>query len=282
MNGGIIGMPTETVYGLAARALDEKAVHRVFDVKGRPRNHPLIVHLPRSTDASVWGRMNREAELLADGFWPGPLTILVDRTDLVPDWVTGGRDSVALRVPSHPLCAELLRICNDGIVAPSANRFGSISPTTAAHVVDDLGTDLDLVLDGGPCDVGVESTIVECIGVPQVLRPGAIGADEIESVAGAVWSEPVGTSRAPGMLSSHYAPRARLMLVESLDEARSAVGNSVPILWNSDSTEYARTLYADLRRLDDEGFELVCAVLPEPAGIGRAIRDRLSKAAAPR
>ena len=151
MNGGIIGMPTETVYGLAARALDEKAVHRVFDVKGRPRNHPLIVHLPRSTDASVWGRMNREAELLADGFWPGPLTILVDRTDLVPDWVTGGRDSVALRVPSHPLCAELLRICNDGIVAPSANRFGSISPTTAAHVVDDLGTDLDLVLDGGPC-----------------------------------------------------------------------------------------------------------------------------------
>ena len=283
MNGGIIGMPTETVYGLAARALDEDAVHRVFDVKGRPRNHPLIVHLSADCDAGGWGVMNDDARALAGAVWPGPLTILVPRTSLVPDWVTGGRDSVALRVPSHPVCAELLRLCDDGIVAPSANRFGAVSPTTADHVISDLGGDVDLVLDGGPCVIGVESTIVECIGVPQVLRPGVVTTDEIESIVGRLWMEDNGEVRAPGMLSSHYAPRARIVLLESVDEAhRLANGPDTAILWHADVSEYARHVYSDLRAFDEQGVETVYAVLPPPPGVGTAIRDRLTKAAAPR
>ena len=283
MNGGIIGMPTETVYGLAARALDEQAVHRVFDVKGRPRNHPLIVHLSADVDPGTWGIMNAEAEALAERFWPGPLTVLVPRTAVVPDWVTGGRATVALRVPSHPVCARLLDLCADGIVAPSANRFGSVSPTTAQHVLADLGDDVDLVLDGGPSSVGVESTIVECIGVPQVLRPGVVSADEVASVVGAIWNGPTGDARAPGMLSSHYAPRARLILAEDMDEAQVLVRDTgARLLWHDDAVEYARLLYADLRAFDDEGATTVVALLPAPVGVGTAIRDRLAKAAAPR
>ena len=285
MNGGIIGMPTETVYGLAARALDEHAVHRVFDVKGRPRNHPLIVHLADAGVASHWGVLNAEAGILSRSFWPGPLTLLLPRTELVPDWVTGGRDTVALRVPSHPLCAELLSICDDGIVAPSANRFGGVSPTTASHVVEDLGSEVDLVLDGGPCAVGVESTIVECIGVPQVLRPGLVSAAEIGGLVGEVWRTSTGDARAPGMLSSHYAPRATVVLVDDLESARRIAAESegrCAVIWHEDVAEYARAMYAELRRFDDESMDIVVAVLPPDEGVGSAVRDRLGKASAPR
>ena len=199
--------------------------------------------------------------------------------------MTGGRDTVALRVPAHHLCGELLRICGDGIVAPSANRFGAVSPTTAAHVIEELGSDVDLVLDGGPCAIGVESTIVECIGVPQVLRPGGVSAEQVESVVGGIWLDSTGEARAPGMLSSHYAPRAEVLLVESLEAAESIArdrGDGTAVLWHADPVEYARLVYADLRRLDAREVRLVVAVMPSESGIGRAVRDRLTKAAAPR
>lgn len=281
-------MPTETVYGLAARALDEAAVNRVFDVKGRPRHHPLIVHLSSTEDPSRWAETNAESTRLAAQFWPGPLTILLRRTSLVPDWVTGGRDTVALRVPSHPVCSEFLRLCADGVVAPSANRFGHVSPTTAEHVVADLGTEVDLVLDGGPCSVGVESTIVECIGVPQVLRPGVVSEGQIETVIGELWRGDVGQARAPGMLSSHYAPRASVVLVDELRAAHDVAENvrrsglTVFVLHYDEDIEYARNMYADLREFDSSGADVVVAVLPEKIGIGAAVRDRLQKAAADR
>ena len=171
-DGGVIGMPTETVYGLAALASNEEAVRRVFDIKGRPYDHPLIVHLSPTEDLSQWGHFNSDATALAQAFWPGPLTLLVPRTARVPDWVTGGRDTVAIRVPHHPVAESLLALVADGVVAPSANLFGKVSPTEAKHVFNDLGKLVDYILDGGPSEHGVESTIVECIDTPTILRPG--------------------------------------------------------------------------------------------------------------
>lgn len=286
LSGGIIALPTETVYGLAAVALDEAAVHRVFDVKGRPRNHPLIVHLADSGSATAWGRLNDPALALAARFWPGPLTLLVPKTDLVPLSVTGGRDTVAIRIPAHPLAMDVLSRVGTGVVAPSANRFGKVSPTTADHVRRDLGTDVDLILDGGPCRIGVESTIVECTGNDvQILRPGAVTAAEVMLATGLRLHDAHGESRAPGMLLSHYAPDATVRLVESLDEAlsaRSAMeerGIRCSLLWYDDPDLYALHLYDDLRAADAEGVSVVIAVMPDPAGMGAAVRDRLKKAA---
>jgi len=285
-SGGIVGMPTETVYGLAAFALDENAVARVFAAKGRPTNHPLIVHLSPDADASQWGEFTNEARALADAFWPGPLTLLVRRTSLVPDWVTGGRDTVALRVPSHPMAIELLRAVNTGLVAPSANKFGKVSPTTAAHVMDDLGDDVDLVLDGGACAVGVESTIVECLpDSVSVLRPGTITSDQIELVLQAVVGSSSGEARAPGMLLSHYSPDADVFLVETLEEGiqkkqeLTKNGRSVHFIHFDDIDEYARHLYDELRHADLSKCDSIVAVMPVTSGVGLAIRDRLMKAA---
>lgn len=286
--GGIVAVPTETVYGLAALVHDARAVERVFAVKGRPRTHPLIVHIGRGDDAARWGEMTPDALALARAFWPGPLTLLLRRTGLVPDIVTGGRDTVAVRMPDHPVLLDLLDTLDDAIVAPSANRFGRVSPTTAAHVENDLGDDIDLVLDGGPCTVGVESTIVDCASETlQILRPGAIDADDIEAVCGRRPVAPVGESRAPGMLPSHYAPRAEVVLCEDLDEARraaadrSAAGRRTVLVWREDAREYAARLYDDLRAADDVA-DVIVAVLPRAEGIGLAVRDRLSRAAHPR
>ena len=175
--GGIVGIPTETVYGLAAVALNEAAVGRVFEAKARPRSHPLIIHLSPSDDVNRWGELNETAQLLASAVWPGPLTLLVPRTSLVPDWVTGGRNTVALRIPAHDMTVALLDALGDAVVAPSANRFGQVSPTSATHVINDLGDSVDLVLDGGQCAIGIESTIVECTSSSvQILRPGKITA----------------------------------------------------------------------------------------------------------
>lgn len=289
LEGGIVGLPTETVYGLAAMALHEDAVHRVFDVKGRPRNHPLIVHLADMQDIDRWGHLDGTAMKLASALWPGPLTLLVPRGDLVPSWVTGGRDTVALRIPSHPLARAVLELVDSGVVAPSANRFGKVSPTTAAHVVRDLGSDVDLVLDGGPCTVGLESTIVECVGRDiQILRPGAVTALDVSEITGLLPVEPTDESRAPGMLISHYAPDAKVVLVQSLDEAleleQHLEARRTPsrVMWYDNVAEYALTLYDELRRADLDRVETIIAVLPPAHGLGEAVRDRLHKAAAGR
>ena len=287
--GGLVAIPTETVYGLAARALDETAVARVYAVKNRPVDHPLIVHLAPSADPSRWGRFDDNALALAAAFWPGPLTLLVPRTSVVPDWVTGGRETVALRVPRHQLTIDMLEILGDAVVAPSANTFGHVSPTTPAHVLADLGDAIDLVLDGGACDVGIESTIVECSpeGL-QILRPGAIDAPQIESATGVRPGELTGGARAPGMLASHYAPRAQVVLVASDLEANAAAtdlrGRShiVAIVQHDNVADYARNLYADLRAADANGADVIVAVLPHGDGLAPAIADRLRKAAAGR
>lgn len=286
-HGGIIGLPTETVYGLAAVATNSSAVERIYRVKGRPRSHPLIVHLGSVEQLDTWGVLDDNARLLAARFMPGPLTLLVKRTPLVPDWVTGGRDTVALRVPGHPVALEVLRAVDTGVVAPSANRFGRVSPTTAEHVLSDLGDDVDLVLDGGPCEVGVESTIVECTdGEVRILRHGAVTDDDVLAIVSVDITGDSGESRAPGMLKSHYAPRARVVLVESLRSAEeevrraSAAGTKATLVHHDDAREYAEALYSDMRRADAEGFSLIVAVLPVDTGLGRAVRDRLFKAAA--
>ncbi len=286
-DGGIIGMPTETVYGLAAVATDEAAVRRVFAVKDRPTDHPLIVHLAEPTQLDRWGVLDDNARLLAARYMPGPLTLLVPRTSMVGDWVTGGRDTVALRVPSHPVAHQLLTAVGTGVVAPSANRFGKVSPTTAAHVIDDLGDDVDLVLDGGPCSVGIESTIVECIdGHVRVLRHGVVTEEEILETLHTALADDGGDSRAPGMLASHYAPDAAVFTWDNLQDAEQACvrsgheGKSAILLHHEDTNEYAERLYSELREADRQGVAVVHAVLPPDEGLGRAIRDRLRKASA--
>ena len=283
-DGGVIGMPTETVYGLAALASNEEAVRRVFDIKGRPYDHPLIVHLSPTEDLSQWGHFNSDATALAQAFWPGPLTLLVPRTARVPDWVTGGRDTVAIRVPNHPVAESLLELISDGVVAPSANLFGKVSPTEAKHVFNDLGKLVDYILDGGPSEHGVESTIVECIDKPTILRPGSISKDDIEAVLHISMQADTGESRAPGMLTSHYAPNAQVVLVETIEELRNqtselSISGTRCISLHFDSVqEYAFRLYASLRQADETGVDVVVALLPPDQGLGVAIRDRLRKA----
>jgi L-threonylcarbamoyladenylate synthase len=285
--GGLVAIPTETVYGLAADAANETAVRRIFAVKGRPPDHPLIVHVADATLLPRWAAyVPHAAAVLADACWPGPLTLVVPKSDDVLDVVTGGHDTVGVRVPAHPLCHALLERFGGGLAAPSANRFGRVSPTTAQHVRDDLGDDVDFVLDGGPAPVGVESTIVDCsVDPPQVLRPGAITTEEIESLLGAAPAGASGPSRAPGMLASHYAPRARLVLAATDDEVAELVArdpNAMPIGIGVTMVDYARGLYGWLRDADDRGVDLVVARLPPAEGLGHAVRDRLLKAAAPR
>ena len=283
--GGLVAIPTETVYGLAADASNDDAVRRIFTAKGRPDDHPLIVHVAVPEEISSWAaQVPSTAAVLADACWPGPLTLLLPRGERVLDVVTGGRPTVGLRVPAHPMTTELLTRFGGGLAAPSANRFGQVSPTTAQHVVDDLGDAVDLVLDGGPCPVGVESTIVDCtVDPPQVLRPGGISTEQIDALLGGDIAGASGPSRASGMLAAHYAPRARVLLTSSRDEA-DALADETPGAWVLDRTDdlvtYARWLYADLRDADLRGVDVVIAVLPPAAGLGHAIRDRLTKAAA--
>ena len=284
--GGLVAVPTETVYGLAADASNSAAVDRIFAVKGRPTDHPLIVHLADADDLDTWADNPAPIALaLADLAWPGPLTLIVPRSSLVPDVVTGGRDTVGLRVPSHPVVCDLLRRTGLGIAAPSANRFGSVSPTTAEHVLADLGDYLDptrdLILDGGPSTIGLESTIVDTtVEPPQLLRAGPLTEEQIGALATAS-----GPSRASGMLTSHYAPRCEVRLVDHPDDA-TALSAGTPgarvLDLTGDLMAYARLLYAELRSADDEGVQVLIAVLPAPEGLGLAIRDRLEKAAAHR
>ncbi|CAN5587747.1 L-threonylcarbamoyladenylate synthase [soil metagenome] len=292
--GGLVAVPTETVYGLAAVADHSHAVQRVFDVKQRPRGHPVIVHVASIDHLDGWtSEISSAARTLAVACWPGPLTLLVPRGPRVLDIVTGGRDTVGVRVPAHPLTTSLLLELDTAVVAPSANRFGRVSPTTARHVLDDLGDSLDpltdLVLDGGACPVGVESTIVDCTtDPPQVLRPGGIATEEIARVLEIDLAPTSGPIRAAGMLPSHYAPRCAVHLVtdrhagEVASGRLAATGRHVELLdLTHDLVVYARELYAELRAADRRGADDLVAVMPPAVGLGHAVRDRLTKAASP-
>ncbi len=283
-NGGLVGLPTETVYGLAADASQNEAVAKVFTVKGRPNNHPLIVHVSSLDAARAWSsQWTHSAELLGSTYWPGPLSVIVEKSSVVLDEVTGGHQTVAVRVPGHELALELLQQFGGGLAAPSANKFGKVSPTTAQHVLDDLGDGVDYILDGGPCRVGVESTIVDCsLKVPVVLRPGGITSEAIESIV-ALDGIDSGLSRAPGMLLAHYAPLCEVVLLENTPEALGSLGepnSKYRILDASvDPILFASTMYSLLRQCDLDGIQKLVVVQPDPIGIGLAIRDRLTKAA---
>jgi L-threonylcarbamoyladenylate synthase len=303
-DGALVAFPTETVYGLGADARNPAALARLYAVKGRPAAHPVIVHLGGRAQLDGWARaVSPMMDALASAFWPGPLTLVVPRAPGVLDQVTGGAATVGLRVPDQPLALELLRAFGDGLAAPSANRFGRVSPTTADDVRADLGDDVALVLDGGPCRVGVESTIVDCSGdVVRILRPGAVTVAEIEAVVHVpVGRADDGSVPAPGTLPSHYAPVATVVLVDAgalAARARELVdaGRSVALLALAgtdaggvarvtvldsprDVDEYARVLYSRLREVDARGIDVLLAVPPPEDGLGVAVADRLRRAA---
>lgn len=286
-------MPTETVYGLAADAGNADAVARIFAVKGRPTGHPLIVHGASAAMLTDWVAAPPPAfDVLAATCWPGPLTMLVQRGRRVLDQVTGTRPSVGVRVPAHPVATRLLEAFGSPVAAPSANLFGHVSPTSAAHVLADLGHLLDpgrdCVLDGGPAAVGVESTIVDLtVDPPQVLRAGAIDAPTIARLLDTAVADAAGPSRAAGMLAAHYAPRTEVLLAESSEAAADvlaglvAAGRPARLLDRTgDLVVAARELYADLRAADTDALDALVVVLPPPQGLGIALRDRLTKAAA--
>lgn len=286
-SGGLVGVPTETVYGLAACAENLGALRRIFEVKNRPVTHPLILHIDRNSQLDEWSRdISPAARELGRLLWPGPLTMLLKRSSRVADLVTGGRATVAIRVPNHVIALNLLSQSDSALAAPSANRFGKVSPTTAQHVLTDLGSDVDLILDGGPCSIGVESTIVDMTRpIPQLLRPGAITVSQIEEILDLKLDLSTGDSRASGMLESHYAPNCTVELVESAESAISRAqlleseSMQVRILdFSQDLNAYAKQMYEFLRNADRQGCDVVVAVMPSDVGIGRAIRDRLTKA----
>ena len=304
--GELVAFPTETVYGLGADAANPAAVAKIFAAKGRPADHPLIVHIPDATHLDRWARtIPPAARLLAEKFWPGALTLILRRQPTVPDAVTGGQDTVGLRVPNHPLALELLHAFDGGIAAPSANRFGRISPTTAQHVQDDLGDRVGLILDGGPCTVGIESTIIDLSGpCAVILRPGMLCGSDIKPVLGHVplaAGDPLAPPavRTSGTLEAHYAPRTPLLLISAdrlpialhqalLRQERVAVLASHPppddmpqVIWHTapaDPAGFARELYARLRVLDGLGVKRIYVQKPDGSD-WHAVLDRLTRAA---
>lgn len=314
--GGLVAFPTETVYGLGADAASDAAVARIFAAKQRPRSHPLIVHLAAGARLDDWALdVPEAARRLAAAVWPGPLTMILRRGPRIAAAATGGADTVGLRVPAHPLAQALLRGFGGAIAAPSANRFGAVSPTTAAHVVADLGDAVDYVLDGGPCAVGVESTIVDLSRWPSrgpvLLRPGGLAREDIEPITGPLALADAAAPAAPGTLASHYAPRAEVVAVAAdalpaavaaatggpgrgarvavlapagVVAARPELAGLVAVIYRlpDDVAGMARGLYAALRDLDAAGVDVVIAALPPAAGLGEAVADRLRRAAGPK
>jgi len=296
-DGGLVAFPTETVYGLGADATNGAAVARLYAAKGRPRFNPLIAHVAEARGALALARFSDDARLLAGVFWPGPLTLVLPKAESCPvsDLATAGLDSIAVRVPDHTIARDLLKAFGKPVVAPSANQSGHVSPTLAEHVRADLAGRIDLIVDGGPASVGVESTIVSCLGAPTLLRPGGVPRDVIERVLGhplVIADAPSDDAPlAPGMLASHYAPKSTLRL-NAIDarpgEALLAFGTDAPhapttlnLSPSGDLIEAAANLFHHLRTLDAAGAAI--AVMPIPdEGLGEAINDRLARAAAPR
>jgi L-threonylcarbamoyladenylate synthase len=296
--GELVAFPTETVYGLGADARNAAAVRRVFTQKGRPPGHPLIVHLASAGELDAWAApLPAAARLLAASFWPGPLTLIVPRAGGVLDEVTGGAETVGLRVPAHPLAHALLERFGGGVAAPSANRFGRVSPTTAAHVREEFGAAVPIVLDGGACSVGLESTIVSCLDELLLLRPGAISVPQLEAVVGPVRRAERGEGpRASGTLTAHYAPRTPLRLLDGarFEAALSAPGAAVlaqrPVTagfagraWidgGRDPARFGHDLYANLRELDQRGAAAIVVEAVPADARWEAVRDRLMRAAA--
>jgi len=304
--GLLVGFPTETVYGLGANANNPAAVRRIFEVKGRPAGHPLIVHLDDVRYLPRWVReMTPAAQALADAFWPGPLTLVLMRAPAVNDAITGGQETIAVRVPGHPVAQQLLKAFGGGIAAPSANRYGQVSPTRAEHVREEFGEEVAVVLDGGDCRIGLESTIVDCTGpVPRLLRPGSITISQLRAVAPDIVSGPdEAAPRVPGTTERHYSPKTPLTIVSSrrlnaevesftvrrekvavLAQRLPAKANRYMTWLNAGSRPeaYARQLYANLRKLDKAG---AAAILVEEVPEGEAwdaVRDRLQRAASAR
>jgi L-threonylcarbamoyladenylate synthase len=304
--GELVGIPTETVYGLAADADNEAAVAQIFAAKGRPTDHPLIVHVASSAQVARYAAQVPDfAQRLIDAFWPGPLTLILPRRPGVAAAAAGGQDSIGLRCPSHPVAQALLRACGLGLAAPSANRFGRVSPTTAAHVQAELGSAL-LVLDGGPCPVGIESTLVDCTrGAPVVLRPGQITREQLQAACGRSVGQPgepdAAAPRASGTLESHYAPQARVRLMQADElaqrvQALGTLANNLAlwsrepppqlgagVLWRAQpprAQDAARELFATLRELDLHGVQQIWVELPPETPDWEGVRDRLKRAAA--
>lgn len=303
--GGLVALPTETVYGLAGDARNAETVARMFAVKGRPATHPVIVHLPDAGSVDSWAAaVPGWARQLTDAIWPGPLTLILQRAPGVLDAVTGGQPTVGVRVPAHPMTLEVLREFGDGLAAPSANRYGHVSPTTADHVVAELGHLLDgasdRILDGGSCPVGVESTIIGAWDdTPRLLRAGAVTAVQVSELTGREVSGAADGVRVPGTTAAHYSPTAQVLSTEPdalcavVDEIAGPFGlialasvqppdvDHVRLAAPADAAEYAYALYAALRAADDAGLTVVVAVLPPDSGVGHAVRDRLLRAAVP-
>ena len=291
--GHLIAMPTETVYGLGADATNRDAVKRIYEVKGRPESHPLIVLIPSLDQMDQWAiDIPEYAITLARDFWPGPMTLVLNRSEKAGNFITGGQDTVALRVPAHPIALALLKEFNEGIAAPSANRFGSVSPTTAEAVEEELGPHLgigDLILDGGQCVIGVESTIVDCTKqTPFILRPGAITAAMIEESTGLIALDAHDNQiRVSGSLDSHYSPKAKVVLDAIAEPGDGLIApDQIPTpdgvirLASPRSIEgYARDLYAALRLADTKNLDVVVVLQPGGDGLAEAIRDRLARSA---
>lgn len=277
-SGGLVVIPTETVYGLAANALDADAVRRIFAAKGRPSDNPLIVHVADEAGLRLVAKsLPEHAARLVKRFWPGPLTLVLPKTDAVPDETTGGLDTVAVRMPSHPVALELLRACGLPLAAPSANRFMRLSPTRADHVDPDLA---EFVLDGGPCQVGLESTVVDCTG-PQIriLRPGAIHRADLAACLGQPLAGPVeGPRRSPGQYRKHYAPRTPVRIVVG-SEGRSEIGfHDAEVVLPRDPAAYGSQLYAALHVLDARGLAEIRIQAPPETAEWEAVWDRLRRA----
>jgi len=296
--GNLVAFPTETVYGLGADACNAQAVARIYLVKGRPADHPLIVHVASMDALGEWADdVPAYAISLARDFWPGPMTLIMKRSELAGDFITGGQETVGVRVPDHPVALGLLeafaRIGGKGVAAPSANRFGNVSPTTAQAVADELSEylgDADQILDGGPCEVGVESTIIDCTGdVPRILRPGAITEEMIIQSTGLnrIESGEETEIRVSGSLDSHYAPAATVVLDQSPIAGQGFIAAAdvetpdgvVRLAAPKTDDEFARVLYSALRAADEQGLETVVVAQPSGDGIAIAIRDRLKRAA---
>lgn len=295
--GGLVAFPTETVYGLGACAFNKEAVAKIFEVKERPHFDPIIVHVADFKDVvRLCTKVDERAGMLIKRFWPGPLTLVLPKSDVVPDIVTAGLETVAVRMPSHPVALELIKEARVPIAAPSANLFGCLSPTTAEHVVEQIGEKVDLIIDGGRCPIGVESTVLDLLGEPTILRPGGLSVEEIEEVIGKVKISTLSKRpRSPGQFPCHYSPRTPLKILEDKnlnvpDGTRVGLLAFKPPVDNllfekieilsptGDLLEAASNFFSCLHRLDKANVDIIYAELVPEIGLGRAIMDRLRKA----